>query len=48
MLRTVFVASALTGLGAAAADHDGNGVMIGEAGTDATGISSEQVRPSDS
>jgi hypothetical protein len=49
VLTTVFAALAWTGLGAAAAaDQDDSGGMAGGAGADATGISSEQVRPADS
>ena len=45
---TVVVGLALMGVGAAAADDDGNRGMVGAAGSGVTGISSEQVRPADS
>lgn len=46
VLRTVFIALALTGCGSAAADDDSGAVADG-AGTDAPGISSRQARPAD-
>jgi hypothetical protein len=47
LLRTVFVTLALTGCGSAAAGDDGNGGVVGRAGTGAPGNSSKQVRPAD-